>query len=133
MFAFHTSQLTDRWMSIARLAVTILLLSLVTASAAQVALDLVLAHPNKYHGQRVTVRGFARVDGESFVLYRDVASAKRLDVRALSVAQRRNRPLHDQLNNRWVIATGVVDAKAHGLWGFPCELLLEEAYAVRHQ
>jgi hypothetical protein len=26
----------------------------------------------------------------------------------------------------------VVDAKAHGLWGFPCELLLEEAHAVRH-
>jgi hypothetical protein len=109
-----------------------LMLSLTTLAAAEVPLDSVLAHSKKYDRQRVTVSGFARVDGESFVLYRDRASAKRLDIHALSVAQRREGPLHDQLNNRWVTATGVVDAKAHGLWGFPCELLLEEAHAVRH-
>jgi hypothetical protein len=56
-----------------------------------------------------------------------------LDIRALSVAQRRGKPLHDQLNNHWVTATGIIDAKAHGLWGFPCKLLLEEAHALRHQ
>jgi hypothetical protein len=110
-----------------------LMLSLLTATAAEVPLDSLLAHPKKYDRQRVTVSGFARVDGESFVLYRDAASAKRLDIRALSVAQRRGKPLHDQLNNHWVTATGIIDAKAHGLWGFPCELLLEEAHAVRHQ
>ena len=109
------------------------MLLVVTAAAAEVPLDSVLAHPKKYHRQRVTVSGFARVDGESFILYRDAASAKRLDIHALSVAQRRGDPLHDQLNNHWVIATGIVDANAHGLWGFPCELLLEEAHAVRHQ
>jgi hypothetical protein len=98
-----------------------------------VPLDLVLAHPQKYDRRRVSVSGFARVDGESFVLYRDAASAKRLDKRALSVAQRRGKPLHDQLNNHWVVATGVIDANAHGLWGFPCELLLDEAHTVRHQ
>jgi hypothetical protein len=109
-----------------------LMLSVATLAAAELSLDSVLAHPKKYDHQRVTVSGFARVDGESFVLYRDAASAKRLDIHALSVAQRRRRPLHDQLNNHWVIATGIVDAKAHGLWGFPCELLLEEAHAVPH-
>ena len=110
-----------------------LVLSLVTAAAAEVSLDSVLAHPKKYDRERVTVSGFARVDGESFVLYLDAASAKRFDTHALSVAQRRGQPLHDRLNNHWVIATGIVDAKAHGLWGFPCELLLEEAHAVRQQ
>jgi|ERR1044072_2272960 hypothetical protein len=110
-----------------------LAVSVVTLAAAQVPLDSVLAHPQKYDRQRVTVSGFARVDGESFVLYRDAASAKRLDIRALSVAQSRGKPLHDQLNNHWVTVTGTIDAKAHGLWGFPCELLLEEAHAVRHQ
>jgi len=105
----------------------------VTLAAAEVPLDSVLAHPQKYDRHRVTVSGFARVDGESFVLYRDAASAKRLDIRALSVAQRRGNPLHDELNNHWVTATGTIDAKAHGLWGFPCELLLEEAHAVQHQ
>ena len=109
-----------------------LILSVVAAVAAEVSLDSVLAHPKKYDRQRVTVSGFARVDGESFVLYRDAASAKRLDTHALSVAQRRGKPLHDYLNNHWVTATGIVDAKAHGLWQFPCELLLEEAHAVRH-
>jgi hypothetical protein len=92
-----------------------------------------VAHPKQYHGQRVSVTGFAHVDGESFVLYCDKASAKRLDVRALSIAQRRNGPLHDYLNNRWVTATGIVDAEAHGLWNFPCELLLDEAHTARHQ
>ena len=120
-------------MSHARIAAGFLLLSIVTAGAANVPLDSLLANPKRYHAQHITVRGFARLDGESFVLYRDAASAKRLDIRALSVAQRRNRPLHDQLNNRWIVATGVVDAKAHGLWGFPCELLLDEAHAVRYQ
>ena len=110
-----------------------LAVSVVALAAAEVPLDSVLAHPQKYDRQRVTVSGFARVDGESFVLYRDPASAKRLDVRALSVAQRRDKSLHDQLNNHWVTVTGIIDAKAHGLWGFPCELLLEEAHAVRHQ
>ena len=110
-----------------------LILSLVTVAGAEVPLDSVLAHPKSYHRQRVSVSGFARVDGESFVLYRDAASAKRLDKHALSVAQRRGQPLHDHLNNHWVIATGVVDANAHGLWGFPCELLLEDAHAVRHE
>jgi hypothetical protein len=110
-----------------------LTLSLLTAAAAELPLDSLLAHPKKYDRQRVTVSGFARVDGESFVLYRDATSAKRLDTRALSVAQRRGQPLHDHLNNHWVIATGIVDSKVHGLWGFPCELLLEEAHAVRHR
>jgi hypothetical protein len=110
-----------------------LILSVLTAAAAEVRLDSVLAHPKKYHRQRITVSGFARVDGESFVLYRDAEAAKRLDLHALSVAQRRKGSLHDYLNNRWVTATGIVDAKAHGLWGFPCELLLEEAHAVRHR
>ena len=110
-----------------------LMLSVVAAVAGEVPLDSVLAHPKKYDRQRVTVSGFARVGGESFVLYRDAASAKRLDLHALSVAQRRGQPLHNDLNNHWVVVTGIVDAKAHGLWGFPCELLLEEANAVRHQ
>jgi hypothetical protein len=110
-----------------------LMLSVVTAVAAEVPLDSVLAHPKKYDRQRVTASGFARVDGESFVLYRDAASARRLDTHALSVALRRGKKLHDQLNNHWVTATSIVDAKAHGLWGFPCELLLEEAHAVGHQ
>jgi hypothetical protein len=109
-----------------------LTLCALTAAAAEVPLDSLLAHPKRYDRQRVTVSGFARVDGESFVLYRDVASAKRLDTRALSVAQRRGQPLHDHLNNHWVIATGIVASKAHGLWGFPCELLLEKAHTVRH-
>jgi hypothetical protein len=120
-------------MSHARITVLVLLSSFVTVGASEVPLGSLLAHPKQYHGQRVSVTGFAHVDGESFVLYRDKASAKRLDVRALSVAQRRNSPLHDYLNNRWVTATGIVDAEAHGLWNFPCELLLDEAHAVRHQ
>ena len=110
-----------------------LTLFVVAATAAEMPLDSVLARPGKYDHQRVTVSGFARVDGESFVLYRDAAAAKRLDKHALSVAQRQGKPLHDQLNNRWVTATGIIDANAHGLWGFLCELLLEEAHAVRHQ
>jgi|SRR5215471_3766176 len=110
-----------------------LAVSVVTLAAAEVPLDSVLSHPQKCDRQRVTVSGFARVDGESFVLYGDAASAKQLDKRALSVAQRRGKPFHHQLNNHWVTATGIIDAKARGLWGFPCELLLEEAHAVRHQ
>ena len=115
------------------LIIIALALSLLTAAAAELPLDSLLAHPKKYDRQRITVSGFARVDGESFVLYCDATSAKRLDTRALSVAQRRGQPLHDHLNNHWVIATGIVDSKAHGLWGFPCELFLEEAHAVRNQ
>ena len=110
--------------------VVALMLSMVTAVAAEVPLDSILAHPKKYHRQPVTVSGFARVNGESFVLYRDSESAKRLDLRALSVAQRRKQPMHNHLNNHWVVATGVVDANAHGLWGFPCELLLEEVHSA---
>ena len=120
-------------MSRTRIAVIVWLFSLLPASAGEVSLEAVLAHPKQYDRQRTTVRGFARVEGESFVLYRDAASAKRLDVYALSVSQQRERPLHDSLNNHWIAATGIIDAKAHGLWGFPCELLLEEAHVVRHQ
>jgi hypothetical protein len=105
-------------MSRSRIAVIGLLLSFVTVHASKVSLDSLLAHPKQYHGRRITVTGFAHVDGESFVLYRDTASAKRLDVRALSVAQRRGGPFDDSLNNRWVSATGIVDAKAHRPLGF---------------
>jgi hypothetical protein len=110
-----------------------LMLSVVAAVAAEAPLDSVLAHPKKYDRQRVTVSGSARVGGESFVLYRDAECAKRLGLRALSVAQHRGQPLHEDLNNHWVVITSIVNAEAHGLWGFPCELLLEEAHAVPHQ
>src|SRR5207244_3823683 len=98
-------------MSHARTAVLVLVLSASTVAAGEVPLESVLAHPKQYDGRHVTMRGFARVDGESFVLYRDAPSAKRLDVHALSVAQRKGRPLHDSLNNRWVVVTGIIDAK----------------------
>src|SRR4051794_15417009 len=98
--------------------VILLVFSFVTVGATELSLDSLLAHPKRYAGQRVTVTGFAHAEGESFVLYRDTESAKRHDVRALSVAQRRTGPLHNHLNNRWVTATGILDAKAHGLWGF---------------
>jgi len=85
-----------------------------------------LGNPRVYNNKRVSLVGFAHVDGESFVLFENERAASKLaDSQAVSVAQRLNGPNYDHFNKHWVKVTGVVDAYSHGLWNFPCEILLE--------
>src|SRR4051794_39351030 len=101
------------------------------ASAREIPLPLLLSQPQRFHHQRVTTRGFAVVSGESFELYPDTRTAVRYDVHhALCVGQRMSGPRHDQFNRRWITVSGIIDARAHCMWGNPCELLLEGVSAA---
>lgn len=107
------------------------LVSTALGSTTPVGFDALLANPRAYHQKQVCLVGFARVDGESFVLFENKFAATKLnDSRAVSVAQRIGQSTHDRFNNHWVKITGTVEANAHGLWNFPCEILLEKVEAV---
>ena len=86
-----------------------------------------LKDPRHYHAQRITVEGVARVEGESFVLCGTLRDAEGFaqPSKDISVAQKVGGKSYDDLDNQWVAVTGVVDADRHGMWNFPCEILLE--------
>lgn len=91
----------------------------------------VLNNPRAYHQQRVSIKGVARVQGSSFVLYQNLRDAAKNapSSEAISVAQRSDGEIHDELDNHWVIVTGILDANRHGMWNYPCEILLENVQA----
>ena len=106
----------------------VILASALIANTLTVDFGQLVTHPRAYHAKHLSVVGFAHVEGEGFVLYENRKAASVFSTsRAISVAQRRNGPSYDRLNNHWVVVTGIVDADHHGLWNFPCELLLDKA------
>ena len=102
---------------------TVLLVA--TSSAAD--FKEVLRNPAGYHQRRVTITGVARVEGLTFELYANPADADSYAsaTRTLSISQNVKGPRYDKYDNRWVEITGIVDAKRHGMWGYPCIIFLE--------
>ena len=101
------------------------------ANASTVEFSNLITSPHRYNCQRISLVGFAHVSGESFVLYQNDKEAAKLSTsRAVSIAQKRRGPNHNRVNDRWVTVTGIVDANSHGLWNFPCEILLENVELI---
>lgn len=101
------------------------LLFVATSSAAD--FKELARNPAAYHHHRVTVTGVARVEGLTFELYAnpaDAGSYAHAD-KAISISQNVEGPRYDKYDNRWVKVVGVVDAKRHGMWGYPCIIFLE--------
>lgn len=115
------------WLWIVALMVTVRV-----ATAVPVAFNNLLENPRKYHHQQVSVEGVARVQGSSFVLYRNLHDAEELadSSKAISIAQRVGGQTYDNLDNHWVIVTGLVDADRHGMWNYPCEILLRDVHLL---
>ena len=95
-----------------------------------VSFDALLEHPDRFHRQRVTVKGVLEVTGSvELYLWRDAGAYRRGDVKKLvTVVQRgkdidrslRRRPPrapHSDANLHWVRLTGTVDTRLHGRFG----------------
>lgn len=100
---------------------------LFTATSFAVEFKELVRNPRAYHRQKVTITGVARIQGLTFELYGSPADAKQLTdaKQALLISIATDGPRYDQLDNRWVVIKGVVNAEKHGNWGYPCVIFLD--------
>ena len=109
------------------------LLSLLLADAASaVEFKTLTRNAIAYHGQKVTVKGVARVQGLSFHLYGNASDARRFasGERAIVVSQNSEGPRYDRYDNRWIEISGTVDAHQRSAWGYPCVVFLDAIKAL---
>jgi hypothetical protein len=81
-----------------------------------------------YHGERVTIKGVARIQGLSFHLYGNESDAQRFasEHKGIVVSQNVDGPRYDQYDNCWVAITGKVNAHQPTTWGYPCMIFLDK-------
>jgi len=102
----------------------------------QVALKVLLDHPERYQGRTVSTIGLALESGSGFYLFDNVKSAAALDTtRAVYVGDRVRQPIFTSKESHyWFSVRGTVDARRHGPWGdCPCEIVVESRQALRRE
>jgi hypothetical protein len=92
----------------------------------------VIAHPEKFENQRITVVGVARVPGDFYLCADEKAAADRHPSTALIVRRNNStQPEYRELDRQWVRVTGVMSSKEGGGYDSGVGVLLEHVDLLR--